>query len=43
MSARTAASHSAAELAFVSADYVTGIVEFSAPSKHDTVRVNNGR
>jgi hypothetical protein len=40
MSIRTAPLHTAAELTFVAADHVTGIVEFSAPSKHDATRVN---
>jgi len=33
MSARTAPQHTAAELAFVAADHITGIVEFAAASK----------
>jgi hypothetical protein len=40
MSAKTAADHTAAELVFVAADHVTGIVEFSAPSQHDATRTN---
>jgi len=37
---QSAAAHTPAELAFVSCDHVTGIVEFAAPSKHQAGRVN---
>lgn len=35
-----AAGHSPAELAFLDADHLTGIVAFAAPSRHDATRVN---
>jgi len=41
MSARTAPLHTAAELAFVSCDHVTGIVTYAAPSKHAVGRTNH--
>lgn len=41
MSATTLTRHHASELSFVSADDLTGIVTFSAPSAHDAGRVNH--
>jgi len=40
MSARTAPLHRPAELTFLAADHITGIVDFTAPSGHDAERVN---
>ncbi len=40
MTAATAAQHTPSELALVSCDDLTGIVEFAARSRHDATRVN---